>query len=144
MLLLEVLPQVYHLSFGFNGKLRRKLSLVSAHCIPDLVAATITQGLGNGAAWQRTAPALAARWVISVSVLLPCVAQGSAMVESSRFLFLSQNLGRSLGAGRTSTYADWSGWRAGDVWQSLRLWLRYQVIASGKPRLPRSGLGASM
>jgi len=30
------------------------------------------------------------------------------------------------------------------MWQSLRLWLRYQVITAGKPRLPRSGLAASM
>ena len=92
----------------------------------------------------RIALALAVLWVISMSVLLPCIAQCSSVVESSHFLFLYQNLGISLGAGRTSMYADQRGWRAGDVWQSLRLWLRYQVIASGKPRLPRSRLAASM
>lgn len=46
----------------------------------------------------------------------------------------------SLGAGSTAAHADWRGWRGGDVQQSLRLWLRYLAIASGKRRRPRAGL----
>lgn len=94
--------------------------------------------------WQRTALAFSVLWFISVSVLLLGVAQCSPVVESSRFLFLSQNLGISLGTGRTSMYTDHRRWTAGDMWQRLRLWLRNQVIASGKPRLPHSRLAAGM
>lgn len=90
------------------------------------------------------APAHAALWTIRASALLLCEAQRLSMVEISRFLLLSQNLGISLGTGRTGSHADWRGRRGGDAWQSLRLWLRYQAIASGKPRLPRSRLAASM
>lgn len=90
------------------------------------------------------APALAALWIIRASALLLCDARRLSMVEISHFLFLSQNLGISLRAGRAGSHADWRGRRGGDVWQSLRLWLRYQGIASGKPRLPRSRLAASM
>lgn len=83
-------------------------------------------------------------WIVCVSALLLCNAQRLSVVGISHLLFLSQNLGICLGAGRTDAHADWREWRGGDVWQSLRLWLRYQAIGSGKPRLPRSRLAASM
>lgn len=90
------------------------------------------------------APALAVLWVVRAAALLLCGARRLSMVQISHFLFLSQNLGISLGAGRIGAHADWRGWRGGDVWQSLRLWLRYQAIAAGKPRLLRSRLAANM
>lgn len=90
------------------------------------------------------APALAGLCVIGTSALLPCDARRLSGVKTSHFLSLSQNLGISLGAGRTGAHADWRGWRGGDAWQSLRLWLGYQASASGKASLPRSRLAASM
>lgn len=116
VLLLEVLLWVYHLSFGFNGRLRWKLNWVPAPLYrwSGSCHHYARPWKQKRARW-RTAPALTVCSVTGVSVSLPCVAQHLSMVGSSRFLFSFPKLGRKLGAGRRSMSADGRGWRAGGV-----------------------------
>lgn len=144
VLILEVLLQVYNLFFLMDNWNEIKFGISSIGYHWSVTWHRYARPSKRIRVWQRTAPAFSVLWVISVSVSLLCVAQCSSVVESSCFLLFSQNLDISLGTGRTSTYTDHRRWRAVDMWQSLRLWLRYQVTASGKPRLPHSRLAASM
>lgn len=99
VLLLEVLLQVYHLSFGFNGRLRGELSLVPAPLYHRSGSCHhYTRPSKQSRAWRRTAPSLAVLRLLACLCRYRAVAQRSSVVEGSRFLYSFPKLEHKFGS----------------------------------------------